>query len=162
MKILSRISELKFSKLWRLAWIGLKNPLLVWPTHSATIKTMKICDRLFGDSHHADNRANAFRHAFWNILIAKSVIRILRSEEKAISWAEKITSLHEELMPNYPLEKEMDLHNNEVGRIYFPEIQTSTEEEIISFLKKEMKKAVRIKTVEESEDFKGILVFIKE
>lgn len=123
---------------------------------------MWICDELFGDTHHTDNSANAFRHALWNILIAKSVLRILKSEEKAISWAGKITSLHEELMPNDPLEKEMDLHNNEVGRIFFPEIQTSTEEEIISFLKKEMKKAVRIKTVEESEDFKEVLVYIKE
>lgn len=162
MKILSRISELEFSKLWRLAWIGLKNPLLVWPTHSATIKTMKICDRLFGDSHHADNRANAFRHAFWNILIAKSVVKILKSDAKAISWAEKMTSLHEELMPNEALEKEMDLHNNEVGRIFFPELQTSSEEEIIQFLKKEMKKAVQIKSVEETENLRGVLVYIKE
>lgn len=162
MKILSRLSELKFSKLWRLAWIGLKYPLLVWPTHSATVKTMRICDRLFGDSHHGDNRANAFRHAFWNILIAKRVIKILKSEEKAIFWAKKITSLHEELMPNQPLEREMDLHNNEVGRIFFPQLKASTKEEIIQFLKKEMKKAVKIKSVDETENLRGVLVYIKE
>lgn len=123
---------------------------------------MRICDELFGDTHHTDNSANAFRHALWNILIAKSVLRILKSEERAISWAGKITSLHEELMPNDPLEKEMDLHNNEVGRICFPEIQTSSDEKIIQYLTNKAEDAVQIKSVEETENFKGILVYIEE
>ncbi|HLV93190.1 MAG TPA: hypothetical protein VKX34_08720 [Aequorivita sp.] len=162
MKIWSLISELEFSKLWRLAWIGVRNPLLVLPTHKATIKTMKICDKLYGSSHHAHNRANAFRHAFWNILIAKSVIVRLKSEEKTVAWAEKITSLHEELMPNHPLEKEMDLHNNEVGRLVFKELKAESIEAIIQFIKQKSEEAVQIKTVEETDKLKGVLVFIEE
>src|SRR5690554_708867 len=107
MKILSQIWDLKFSKLWRLLLLGAKNPLLVFPTNRATIRTVEICNRIYGSSHHGDNRANAFRHALWNILVAKQVFKIVKTEERAISWAEKITTLHEILMPNAPLETEM-------------------------------------------------------
>src|SRR5690606_3035078 len=108
MKILSRIWELKFSKLWRLAWIGIKNPFLVMPTNQATIRTMQICDSIYGDLHHGDNKANAFRHALWNILISRRAFKVLKTNEKAIQWSEKISTLHETLMPNPPLEREMD------------------------------------------------------
>lgn len=160
MKIWSRIGELKFSKLWRLAGIGLRNPLLIWPTHSATIRTIQICDRLFGDAHHADNSANAFRHTLWNILICKYTIKVLKTTEKSIAWADKTTSLHEQLMPNEPLEMEMDLHNNEVGRKFFRELKNSSEEEIIEFLSKKAEKAVKIKTVEETKNLNNTLVYI--
>ena len=162
MKILSRLGELNASKLWRLAWIGLKNPLLVVPTHRATNRTMDICDRIFGNAHNGDNSANAFRHALWNILIAQRTIKILKSEEKAISWAEKITTLHETLMPNKPLERAMDMHNNEVGRSFFMELQTSSEDEIIGFLEKKATEAVQIKTVEEAKSLNGVLVYLVE
>ncbi len=162
MKILSRLGELNVSKLWRLAWIGLRNPFLVVPTHRATMRTMDICDRIFGNAHNGDNSANAFRHALWNILIAQRTIKILKSEEKAISWAEKITSLHETLMPNRPLERGMDLHNNEVGRSFFMELKTSSEDEIIGFLEKKADKAVKIKTVEDAKGFKNILVYLED
>lgn len=32
---------------------------------------MVICDDLFDRSHHKSNKANAFRHALWNILICQ-------------------------------------------------------------------------------------------
>lgn len=162
MKIWSRLSELKFSKLWRLAGIGLRNPLLIWPTHSATIKTMQICDNLFGSVHHAHNSANAFRHALWNILICKNTIKALKKAENAISWAEKTTTLHENLMPNKPLEMEMDLHNNEMGRKFYLELQNASEAEIIQFLEAKAEEAVQIKTVEETENLKDFLVYIEE
>lgn len=162
MKILSRIWELEFSKLWRLLWIGIKNPLLVLPTNHATVQTMQICDNLFGDAHHGDNKTNAFRHALWNILIAKRVLKIVKTKEKAIDWTEKITSLHEVLMPNPPLEKEMDLHNNELGRQFFFQLYGASKEEIIEFLKDKTEKAVKIETVEEIEKLKQVLVYIDE
>lgn len=162
MKILSRLGELEFSKIWRLAWIGLKNPLLVLPTHKTTMRTMDICDRIFGDTHHADNKANAFRHALWNILIVSGTLQILKSEDKAISWAEKITTLHEMLMPNNPLEREMDLHNNKMGLVFFDEIKSEKEAEIISFLKRKASEAVKIETVEDIKRHSNKLVFIVE
>lgn len=162
MKILSRLGELEFSKLWRLAWIGLKNPLLVLPTHKATMRTMDICDRIFGDTHNADNKANAFRHALWNIMIARRTLKFLKSEDKAISWTKKITTLHEILMPNNPLEREMDLHNNGIGRKFFRKLRNSSEEEIIQFLKEKASEAVKIKSVEDTQELKEKLVYIIE
>lgn len=162
MKILSRILELKFSKLWRLAWIGIKNPFLVMPTNQATLHTMQVCDRIYGRKHHGDTKANAFRHALWNILIAKRVLKIVKTDEKAIQWSDKITTLHETLMPNPPLEMEMDLHNNMMGRKFYLELQDASEEKIIEFLKVKLEEAVQIKTVEETENLKDFLVYIEE
>jgi len=162
MKILSQILELKFSKLWRLAWIGIKNPFLVMPTNQATLHTMQICDRIYRRKHHGDTKANAFRHALWNILIAKRVLKIVKTDEKAIQWSDKITTLHETLMPNPPLEMEMDLHNNMMGRKFYLELQDASEEKIIEFLKVKLEEAVQIKVVEETENLKDFLVYIEE
>ena len=162
MDILSRIGELKFSGLWQLAWIGIKNPLLVFPTHRATSRTMAICNALFAGSHHLDNKANAFRHALWNILIAQEVLATVKSTENAVQWAERITSLHERLMPNPPLQEAMDLHNNEAGRMFFSHLQNASEEEIIQYLKDKAEGAVQIKSVAETQKLKGKLVFIEE
>ena len=123
---------------------------------------MQICDRIYGDAHHGDNKSNAFRHALWNILISRRAFKVVKTNEKAICWTEKITTLHETLMPNPPLEREMDLHNNMLGRKYFFELQDASEEEIIQFLKVKIGEAVQIKTVEETENLKDFLVYIEE
>lgn len=162
MKILSRLSKLKFSQLIRLAGIGLRNPLLIWPTHKATIRTVQISDNLYGKKHHGHNSANAFRHALWNILICKNTFSVLKTVEKATAWAEKTTTLHEDLMPNKPLEMEMDLHNNEMGRKFYLELQKASEEEVIKFLKAKAEEAVQIKTIEETKNLKDFLVYIEE
>ncbi|MDN3723210.1 hypothetical protein QRD02_02355 [Aequorivita sp. SDUM287046] len=160
MSILSRIRELSFSRLWRLGWIGIQNPLMVWPTFKATKKTMEICDALFGKAHHRNNSSNSFRHALWNILICKNAFQVMNDGEKAISWAEKITSLHEKLMPNNALEEAMDLHNNELGRIYFGELENTSEEEIVHFLKLKMDEAIKISEVSEIQNHRHNLVYI--
>lgn len=131
------------------------------PTNQATIRTMQICDSIYGNAHHGDNKPNAFRHALWNILIARRAFKVLKTNEKAIRWSEKITTLHETLMPNPPLEREMDLHNNMMGRKYFIELQDASEEKIIDFLKLKLEEAVQIKTVEETENLKDFLVYIE-
>ena len=43
----------------------------------------------------------------------------ITSPEKALAWCKKITDLHEELFPNEPLQRHMDLHNNKIGINYF-------------------------------------------
>jgi|SRR5690606_10818863 len=161
MSVLSRISELDFSRLWRLAVTGLQNPLMVWPTFKATNRTMEICDKLFGKAHHKNNSSNAFRHALWNILICKYAFQVSENSEKAIVWAEKITSLHEKLMPNKALQEAMDFHNNELGRIYFNELGNDSEEEIVSFLKLKMEEAMKISRVEQIQNFTKKLVYIE-
>ncbi len=135
---------------------------MVFPTNAATIRTMQICDRIFGRAHHGDNKANAFRHALWNILIAKGAMKLGRSQESALRWAEEITNLHEKLMPNPPLETEMDLHNNKMGRKFFPELIKSSEEEIIDFLRKKAEEGEQIKTVEDAKELRNVLVYLED
>ena len=65
-------------------------------------------------------------------------------------------------MPNQSLDKEMDLHNNEMGRKFYLELQNASEAEIIRFLKSKTAEAVQIKTVEETNNLKDVLVYIEE
>ncbi len=36
-----------------------------------------------------------------------------------MKWTKEITDIHENIFPNAPLQRKMDLHNNKVGREYF-------------------------------------------
>jgi len=122
---------------------------------------MEICDKLFGKAHHKNNKSNAFRHALWNILICKNAFQVSENSGKAILWAEEITSLHEKLMPNEALEEAMDFYNNELGRIYFKQLENASEEEIVSFLKSKMEEAVKVSKVDEIQNFSDKLVYIE-
>ena len=46
----------------------------------------------------------------------------ISSPKKAIVYTQKFTDMHEELFPNKPLEKRMDLHNNKIGIELFKEL----------------------------------------
>src|SRR5690606_15217651 len=102
-----------------LSTIFLKNPKFFIPTLKATLETIKFCDFKFGDQHHFDNPTNAFRHAYWNYLICEKCVKLAGSPTEVAQWAKKITDLHEKLSPNDILAREMDLHNNRVGREVF-------------------------------------------
>lgn len=162
MNFLGLIRGLSFRELFRLTGIMIRNPLYVFPTLIATKQTLQICDSLYGRSHHAHGRANAFRHALWNILIAQRIYRIRKSVKKSIAWAEKITDLHEELSSNNPLEKAMDLHNNRVGRSYFEKLKTSSEEQVITFLKNKVLRAIKVANLDDIKRSVNELVYISE
>ena len=134
-------------------------PTYILPTYSATKETLKICDEKFGKSHHKSNKANAFRHALWNFLIAEKCFRGNNSVEKSIFWAKKITDLHEKLSPNKSLAKTMDLHNNEIGRKLFQ--QKISKEKTISVLEKYMKSALKISTEKEAQKNSSQLIYIE-
>jgi hypothetical protein len=53
-----------------------------------------------------DDKSDAFRHAYWNALMAK---------RKGKDFAEDLATAHEVSSDRY-LPKEMDLHNNKIGR----------------------------------------------
>jgi hypothetical protein len=61
---------------------------------------------------------NAFRHALWNCLIMMYCCKI-SSAEKSLTWTEKITNCTKILFPNEPLQTKMDLHNNEIGGVFY-------------------------------------------
>lgn len=159
MAIGARIRQLNFKEIFILLKLFLPQPFYIFPTYRATRETLRLCDRLFGKKHYQDNRENAFRHAYWNFLIAEKVFQKNNSVEESIIWAKKITDLHERMAPNKALARAMDLHNNEVGRNLF---SNNPEENAVEKLQDLMDSAVKITEPELSKFDKNQLVFIEE
>ncbi|SRX52809.1 hypothetical protein AEQU1_00679 [Aequorivita sp. CIP111184] len=132
------------------------------PTIFSTKKCMDIAQQEYGSKHHLSNKANAFRHALWAILIIRKCLKWKNNEEKAKAWANTFTDWHEDFSPNEALERAMDLHNNQVGIDYFEEIKGKNETEIISLIKQKASIAAKIETVDETDKFEKQLVFIEE
>lgn len=160
MEIWSAITRLSIKEMFHLSWLMFQNPLFVFPTIKATKRTLEVCEIQYKNEHHKHGKANAFRHALWNILICKKTFFFTKNDKKSIIWAKKITDLHEKLAPNDFLERMMDLHNNRIGRSYFSRIGSSSEEEMIAFLKKNTKRAKRFEKAEELKGLQNDLVYL--
>jgi hypothetical protein len=156
------LKRLNFSQLLQLLGITLGAPIRMIKTAWATKVCIQICNREFGQTHHLHNRANAIRHALWNILIIKSLYGKRSNMVAIMAWAEKITSWHEDFSVNEPLERAMDLHNNEVGRKWFSDYKFASEKEIVNSLKQRATKARQIQDVTDVRGAYGRLVFISE
>jgi hypothetical protein len=159
MAIWVKIKKLKVKEVFILVKTFLWRPRLIFPTYKATKETVQICNNLFGNTHHKNNKANAFRHALWNFKIAAASFPKLKDKNAAVAWAKEITTLHEQLSPNLALPKAMDLHNNEVGRKLFQQEITSVE--IIDKLKQMMEEAKKVTSEEELAELKYKLVYIE-
>lgn len=160
MNIAARIRSLDYRQLFVISKAFLFRPLFIVPTLKATRETIRICDNNFGRSHHKNTPANAFRHALWNFLICEKCYKISGSVEKVTNWSRKITDLHEKIAPNGALARQMDLHNNHIGRKIFEE-HFASEIEIISILKEKMEEAVKISDAGDIEKAQNKLVFIE-
>src|SRR5690606_22157464 len=88
----------------------------------------------YGKLHHKNGPANAFRHALWNFMIVRACRRY-SGEQRALSWAGKITHWHEDSFPNGKLARAMDLHNNAVGRDLLGEHRDRQLEGVVEILK---------------------------
>jgi len=154
------VKNLKFRELSTLSMVFLKNPRYFLPTLKATLETIKVCDFKFGQKHHFDNSTNAFRHAYWNYDICVKCIKVSGTATEVAAWAKKITDLHEDLSPNEALAREMDLHNNKIGReIFLNNLEGISEP--VKLLKKLMEDAVRVETIEEIKNAGNQLVYIE-
>lgn len=79
------------------------------------------CD---ADAGFEDSKADAIRHAYWNVLMAKNIDN---------EFAEKMATAHEsEAGDEYA--KKMDLHNNAVGRLLVKNNPTATTEQLLVVL----------------------------
>ncbi len=149
MTIWARIRRLKIGQLIPFSLLFLNQPFLIRPTLRATKRTMVICDNLFGQAHHRSNKANAFRHALWNVLICHKTLKKTKNIEKSIIWAKKVTNLYEKVTNNEEIEKAMDVHNNNVGLDLFLSVFGENEEEIVVLLQKMMKKSEKVTNLED-------------
>ena len=164
MAVWNRIKSMSIKQLFMLVRTFSVNPMYFFPTHRATIKTVQICDDIFGKTHHKNNVTNAFRHALWNILIAKNSYTKNKSIEESVTWAKKVTDMHEQLAPNSKLEMIMDLHNNEIGRNLFAvkQLQNMEEEGIITVLKEKIKTAVKVSSINEMKENVSEFVYLED
>lgn len=155
------ISGLGLREFLKLSQVCITRPSLILPTYRATKETLALCRRKFGKRHHGDNKANAYRHAFWNYLLCEKCTTVTNSKETALAWAEKITDLHEKLSPNSEIARNMDLHNNLIGRNLFLEAQVS-EVNIQQTLEQMLKNAKKITEVQEIKKAGNKLVYIED
>lgn len=162
MTIWTIIKRFQYRQFWELFILSIKYPLYVYPTLKVTAKSFQIAKKEFPKRHGKKGKANAFRHAFWNALICYECSKWSKDRQRILTWAELITSKHEELSPNEPLDAAMDLHNNKVGRSIFNKGNFENVSEIINAIKKELDTAIKISSVEEIEKYTDILIYIKE
>lgn len=156
------IKRVDFKNILKGVLIGLSRPHFILPTIKATKDCIAISTKNYGKLHHKNGPANAFRHAFWNYLIAKRCFKWQRNEEVALAWAKKVTDWHEDSFPNKALPKKMDLHNNEVGRSIFRQYPEKSENEIVELLKKMTLESIKIDGNTTLSEFKNRMVHILE
>ncbi|WP_117879314.1 DUF6973 domain-containing protein [Aureibaculum luteum] len=162
------MDKLEFIKLvnkgnaWSFILLFIRHPLSFGPALLATYQTVKISDELYGKLHHKNNVTNAFRHALWNILIAKKCSRWRGNTRRAIRFAQQVTDWHEEFSPNEPLEKEMDSHNNHVGRKIFIQNDERNTQQFIDVLIEKVAEAKMIYSVEDIKKYSNDLVYIEK
>ena len=121
---------------------------------------MSLCNSLFGKKHQLSTKANAFRHALWNILICRKTLKFTKNENKSVVWAQKFTDLYEKVTKNEYLDEAMDLHNNKVGRKVFLSKKQLKNQEMIRFLLEMKEKAQKIEQIEDVIKFDSELVYI--
>jgi len=156
------IKGLNFKQLSSLFVQFLKHPLYMISTVQATLQTFRISQKEFPNIHGKHNKANAFRHSLWNILIAKKCARFSKNQEVVLQWTKEITDWHEEFAPNKEIEKAMDLHNNLIGRNLYPRIFEKESSEITSFMIQQLEQAILIKDVSEIENNLQQLVYLED
>ena len=110
--------KLSSDKLFQLLGLLLTHPVYSVFTAYATLKTYAITEQKFPEKYHGDGKGNAFRHALWTSLIMAYCSKI-SSPQKVAVWCKKISDTHEDLFVNEPLQRAMDLHNNQFGMDYF-------------------------------------------
>lgn len=166
MKFWELIKLLNFNQIKSLFFIFIKHPLYIYPTFKATSKSMYIAQKEFPNIHGESNKANAFRHALWNILLVGAYVSHNKNLKESLKFAKAITLWHENFSPNKPIEKLMDLHNNAVGRMIASEF-ISTEKllettKIISLLHYKLTLSKQISRVDEAQLYTKELIFLED
>lgn len=155
------IKNLNFKQINALFVWFLKHPIFMLATFKATVITLRIAQKEFPDIHGLHNKANAFRHAIWNVLIAKECSKFSSDLEKVLLWTKQITDWHEEFSPNEKMAKLMDLHNNRVGREMFQSLKDKSKIEIIKTFHKKLEDAVKINQASQIKEMNN-LVFLED
>ncbi len=161
MKAMGLFKLINKGNAWSFIILFIRHPFNFIPTLLATYQCVEISNEQYGTLHHRNNATNAFRHALWNFLIAKKCSSWRRNKRKAIKWAQQITDWHEEFSPNEPLEREMDSHNNHIGRKLFIQNDEKSIESFVEVLKEKVENSKMIVSIEDLKNYSNDLVHIE-
>lgn len=156
------VKALNYGQLWSLTLLGLRHPLFMWATTRATVSTFAISQKEFPNIHGKHNKANAFRHALWSVLIAKKSARFSTDTLEVLQWTQRITDWHEDFSPNEPLAEAMDLHNNKIGRDLYLDLGQLPANSITHRLKAALTKAQKISQLADIEKYPQQFVYIED
>lgn len=162
MKVLTLIKRVPFSQIWSLFKSGFYYPLFIYPTYRATKDCLAESTTYYGRAHYQNGEANAFRHAYWNYLIAKYCTKWSKNELKILAWTKDITNWHENAFRNRELARAMDFHNNEIGRQVFKQNTNKTQEEVLEILLQMTKDSQKIKHTDDINKNKFNLVHLTD
>lgn len=160
MNIWVRIRKLSPSKLIGFGWILIRRPRLVIPLYRVTQRTMNICDEKYGNAHYFSGKANAFRHALWNYLLCHEFNKKLNDPESSIHFTERIVSHYEDVTQNERIQREMDTHNNQIGRDLFLSHLNENEDKMIIFIQNIAEKAQKVNKIEDFRSNMRNLVYV--
>lgn len=163
--LFSTLAQLSFTKILKVARLALPNPLFAILSFYATVQSFVMAKKLFPDTSATNGIGNAFRHALWSCFIMMYCCKI-SSSQKALKWCRRMTDMHEELFPNKPLEKWMDLHNNQIGMNLFMEMLPGIHRQFFEknfFVEALLKKIPKAKIITNvGEDISDELVYIAD
>lgn len=159
------LKTLSFRKILRILRLCLPHPLLTVLATYATLKSFVLAQKYFPKTNSSNGIGNAFRHALWCCLIMMYCCKIT-SPEKALRFCKNLTDLHEELFPNEALEKQMDLHNNQIGMELFMQLLPGIHRQFFEtgfFIEKLLIKIKTAKILSDSGgNYSGDLVYLED
>ncbi len=160
MKFWNTLKRVNFKSLLELIVLSIKNLLFLYPTFLATATCMRISTVHYGREHYKNKPANAFRHAFWNYLIAHNCSKWCNNQSIVLQWTKTITDWHENAFANRELPRAMDFHNNEIGRNIYILNSSQPLETVIQLLLGKTQNAIQIQNTSDVSKASDLLVYI--
>lgn len=168
------------AEFWALVW----HPRLIKGTRKATDKAIELTGQYFPNQDAWRTKADAFRHALWNALIAKYIGDKRNQISECTDWAKKFTDKHEEgaskpsdmTKEDFEFDQEMDYHNNKIGRDYFKsvawrerpcwlcakDVKAPSEKVIADAIFEKTNSAKKVSSKPEIGNYADFLVYIKD
>jgi len=170
--------ELNSAEFWYLVW----HPSLASPINKAKEMANSLTASNYPGSSAYQNKADAFRHGIWNVLICKYVGLDRNEISNCTEAAEEFSTKHETGADkpdnmtdiDWELDKKMDLHNNAQGRKYFESVawivkvgwfkvkrvRAPSEDEIVTGIKTKLNSAQKISTSNDTSKYPSDLIYI--
>lgn len=170
--------DLNSAEFWYFVW----HPALASPIKKATEESISLTASNYPNISAYQNKADAFRHAIWNVLICKYIGEDKNEISDCTERAEDFTTKHEtgadkpSTMTDeaWKLDQQMDLHNNAQGRKYFESVAWIVKEgwfkvkrvrapsvdELVTGIKNKLNSARKISTATDTSKYPSNLVYI--